>query len=275
MSIPPTKKRKREGGSANGAKLTKSIALKSSLKPSSSKPRPAKELPISKSTPDESLLDVEEDGAVLENNNDSNSSDDNDGDVSDTNGEASDSDGYDLDSDDEDGEDAADDEFPADLVNPPSNKRKRADPSVFATSMSKILSSHLTKNLRKDPILVRSKNITAKIDDSKLEAKAKHLMTRQKREALEKGRVKDVIPKDDVSGEGVKAVMEKEKVLRKIAQRGVIKLFNAVRAAQVKGEEARKDGKVKGTLGMDTRSKNVTEISKESFLDMISKAKDK
>ncbi|EWC48486.1 hypothetical protein DRE_07748 [Drechslerella stenobrocha 248] len=69
--------------------------------------------------------------------------------------------------------------------------------------------------------------------------------------------------------------MEREKALRKVAQRGVIKLFNAVRAAQVKGEEAARTNQLKGTLGIDRRGKNVTEISKESFLDMISKSKEK
>ncbi|KAK6498688.1 hypothetical protein TWF481_011266 [Arthrobotrys musiformis] len=277
MSVPPTKKRKVEGAAASGAKLTKSIPLKSSLKTPITKPKPTKKdrQPAQASTKD-TASDDEDDEEEISNNEesgdeDSDFSNDNDGDVSDTN-DQSDSSSYDL-SDDEGGGNGETDEFPAELVE--SKKRKRNDPTTFATSMSKILSSHLTTQARKDPILIRSKKTAHEISDQKLEAKAKRLISQQKREALEKGRVKDIIPKDDATGEEVKNVLEKEKALRKIAQRGVIKLFNAVRAAQVKGEEARKDGKLKGTLGIDTKNKNVTEISKESFLDMISKSKDK
>ncbi|EPS37713.1 hypothetical protein H072_8588 [Dactylellina haptotyla CBS 200.50] len=269
MSIPPTKKRKLGAAAAaasEGAKLTKSTSLKPSLKSSTSKPQSTR---ARRPPPPE---DDEEIQASSNSNDDSDHSVDNDGDVSDTNKSDAESSDYDLNSTDD--EDLEDDEFPTELLDTASaKKRKRSDPTAFATSMSKILGSHLTSAARKDPILVRSKQTAHKIDDQKLEAKAKRLLTQQKREALEKGRVKDIIPKDDASGEEVKAVMEKEKALRKIAQRGVIKLFNAVRAAQVKGEEARKDSKVKGTLGIDTRNKNVTEISKESFLDMISKSK--
>ncbi|KAK6523841.1 hypothetical protein TWF281_001809 [Arthrobotrys megalospora] len=271
MSIPPTKKRKLEGAPASGAKLTKSIPLKSSLKAPIPKPKPTrKDL-----QPDPASSDQEDEEEEVSNNEDSEDddedfSDDNDGDVSDTNNH-SDSSSYDL--SDGEGDNGETDEFPTELVE--SKKRKRNDPTTFATSMSKILSSHLTTQARKDPILIRSKKTAHEISDQKLEAKAKRLISQQKREALEKGRVKDIIPKDDVSGEEVKSVLEKEKALRKIAQRGVIKLFNAVRAAQVKGEEARREGKLKGTLGIDTKNKNVTEISKESFLDMISKSKEK
>ncbi|KAK6352570.1 hypothetical protein TWF730_009394 [Orbilia blumenaviensis] len=267
MSIPPTKKRKVEGAAASGAKLTKSIPLKPSLKSSISKPKPTKkELPPAAASSDE------DDDDKVSNNEDSEDdfSNASDGDVSDADNHT-DSSSYDL-SDDE-GDLGGTDEFPAELVE--SKKRKRNDPTTFATSMSKILSSHLTTQARKDPILIRSKKTAHDISDQKLEAKAKRLISQQKREALEKGRVKDIIPKDDATGEEVKSVLEKEKALRKIAQRGVIKLFNAVRAAQVKGEEARKEGKLKGTLGIDTKNKNVTEISKESFLDMISKSKEK
>ncbi|EGX52683.1 hypothetical protein AOL_s00007g466 [Orbilia oligospora ATCC 24927] len=270
MSIPATKKRKLEGAATSSAKLTKSIPLKSSLKASASKPNPTKKdrqpAPASSDEEDEEEISNNEDSG----DEDEEFSDDNDGDVSDANNH-SDSSSYDL-SDDEGGNGETD-EFPSELVE--SKKRKRNDPTTFATSMSKILSSHLTTQARKDPILIRSKKAAHDISDQKLEAKAKRLISQQKREALEKGRVKDIIPKDDATGEEVKNVLEKEKALRKIAQRGVIKLFNAVRAAQVKGEEARKDGKLKGTLGIDTKNKNVTEISKESFLDMISKSKEK
>jgi len=62
---------------------------------------------------------------------------------------------------------------------------------------------------------------------------------------------------------------EEEKRLRKIAQRGVIKLFNAVRAAQVKGEEAAREARKQGTVGVVNREEKVNEMSKQGFLDLI------
>ena len=58
--------------------------------------------------------------------------------------------------------------------------------------------------------------------------------------------------------------MEEERQLRKTAQRGVVKLFNAVRAAQMKGEEARKEG---GTG--KRRDERVGEMSKRGFLELV------
>ena len=60
-----------------------------------------------------------------------------------------------------------------------------------------------------------------------------------------------------------------EKRLRKVAQRGVVKLFNAVRAAQVQGEQTAKEEKRKGTIGMEHRQEKVNEMSKQGFLDLI------
>ncbi|KAI7709467.1 hypothetical protein KC353_g10333, partial [Hortaea werneckii] len=66
------------------------------------------------------------------------------------------------------------------------------------------------------------------------------------------------------------AVLEDEKRLKKTAQRGVVKLFNAVRAAQVKAEEAMKQAKSEGVVGMRQREERVNEMSKQGFLDLIS-----
>ncbi|KAF8425613.1 Rrp15p-domain-containing protein [Tirmania nivea] len=146
-------------------------------------------------------------------------------------------------------------------------RRKRNDPDVFATSMSKILNSHLTTKARSDPVLVRSKAKTQVIDESKLETKARRVLREQKRLELEKGRVRDVLPKGD--GMEVMRAVEREKQLRKIAQRGVVRMFNAVRAAQVKIEEAQVEVKKKGVIGVGNREQKVTEMSKQGFLDLI------
>lgn len=96
-------------------------------------------------------------------------------------------------------------------------KRKRNDPAVFSETMSKILSSHLTTKARKDPVLFRAKKFQENIDDSKLEAKARRVLKEEKRKELDKGRVKDVVPKTD---EAARKTLEHEKKLRKTAQRG-------------------------------------------------------
>ncbi|EPE34201.1 hypothetical protein GLAREA_07214 [Glarea lozoyensis ATCC 20868] len=141
-------------------------------------------------------------------------------------------------------------------------KRKRNDPEAFATSMSKILGAKLATSKRADPVLSRSQaaiETSKEITDQALEKKAKNKMKDDKRAALEKGRVKDVLGAStafdaangtaDLGQSSVQEVMEMEKRLRKTAQRGVVKLFNAVRAAQVKGEEAAREARVKGRCG--------------------------
>lgn len=148
-------------------------------------------------------------------------------------------------------------------------KKKRNDPEAFATSISKILGSGLSTTKRAEPILSRSKDAAdaaREVADSKLEARAKHKLRDEKRLAKEKGRVRDVLGLQD-SGVSTQAILEEEKRLRKTAQRGVVKLFNAVRAAQVKAEEAQ--AQVKGQVGIDKREEKVNEMTKQGFLDMI------
>ena len=70
---------------------------------------------------------------------------------------------------------------------------------------------------------------------------------------------------DAGDGVDVGAMMEEEKRLRKTAQRGVVKLFNAVRQAQVRGEEAAKTAK--GTRGR--REEKIGEMSKKGFLELV------
>lgn len=112
-------------------------------------------------------------------------------------------------------------------------KRKRHDPEAFSTSMSKILGSHLTTAARKDPVLVRAKQTAEHVDEGKLEARARRVLKDELRKEKEKGRVRDLVPKDDDEAAG--KTLEKEKVLMSIARSGVAKLYNAVRAAQGRG----------------------------------------
>ena len=165
---------------------------------------------------------------------------------------------------------------------------KRNDPQAFSTSLNAILSSKLTTAKRSDPVLSRNKPAQEaghELAESQLELKARRALRDQKKKEQDKGRVKDVLLGDrvadaavirdgeDDSGEarGVSAaqIAEQERKLRKTAQRGVVKLFNAVRAAQVKGEEAAREARQKGLVGQGRREEKVGEMSKKGFLDLI------
>jgi len=156
-------------------------------------------------------------------------------------------------------------------TNAPVRKRKRNDPDAFATSMSKILSSKLSTSKRIDPVLSRSKDAATaskKLNEARLEAKARGKLREEKKAILDRGRVKDILGLENADTSTAE-ILEEEKRLKKTAQRGVIKLFNAVRAAQVKGEEAAREARQKGLVGIGKREEKVTEMSKKGFLDMI------
>ncbi|KAL4737595.1 Rrp15p-domain-containing protein [Aspergillus similis] len=182
--------------------------------------------------------------------------------------------------DDSDADDDTDDDAHSDDSRPTSavGKRtvpKRNDPEAFSTSISKILATKLPTSARADPVLSRSRTvtqITTQIAEEKLDNAARAKLRAEKKEELDRGRVRDV---RGISTGQAGAVAEEEKRLRKIAQRGVVKLFNAVRAAQVRGEEAAKEERKKGTVGIGEREKAVNQVSKQGFLELISGKKGK
>ena len=157
------------------------------------------------------------------------------------------------------------------------SKSKRNDPNAFSTSLSKILSTKLATSKRADPVLARSAaahEASKAAVDNALEAKAKKQIRDEKRRALEKGRVKDVLiaTANDTTGEletSTGEILETERRLRKVAQRGVVKLFNAVRAAQVKAAETERDSRKTGVIGMSQREEKVNQMSKKGFLELI------
>ncbi|MCJ1445556.1 MAG: hypothetical protein MMC23_006061 [Stictis urceolatum] len=197
--------------------------------------------------------------------------------------------GNEGDSDEEEAiSDSASDEVLEDGSAPTQRKKtKRHDPSAFANSLSTILNSKLPTSKRADPILSRSRDAQTaahELAESKLEAKAKRKMRDEKRLATDKGRVKDVLlgdRNDQATATSIEQVMdgsetmsaadiaEQERRLRKTAQRGVVKLFNAVRAAQVKGEEAARLAREQGIVGDQKRKEKVGEMGRNAFLEMV------
>ncbi|KAL8902483.1 MAG: hypothetical protein Q9207_004681 [Kuettlingeria erythrocarpa] len=162
-------------------------------------------------------------------------------------------------------------------------KSKRNDPAAFSNSITSILASKLPTSTRTDPVLARSSSAHAAntaLRESALEKRARQQLRAEKKALMEKGRVKDVLLGTAVGGidggedgeeeEGkAEKTREDEKRLKKTAQRGVVKLFNAVRMAQVRGEEARKEALGKGIVGAKRREERVGEMSKKGFLELV------
>lgn len=231
-------------------------ALKSALKPTPKK-----------SVVDEDASESEDDDDDEDDNDDDEAEDEDDAieDLDDLDVE----DDEELDLDDDDME--LDDSDASSTDGAPTKKRKRNDPTAFATSMSKILASKLSTSKRSDPVLSRSVDAATaskELIDARLEAKARRQLHAEKRQALEKGRVKDVLGLE-TTNVSTAQIQEQERRLKKTAQRGVVKLFNAVRAAQVKGEQARAEARKEGVVGMSQREERASEMSKKGFLDLI------
>ncbi|CAO3591089.1 unnamed protein product [Absidia cylindrospora] len=130
---------------------------------------------------------------------------------------------------------------------------------AFSEAMTNILGSNLTGSARKQPILARSKGTERKIEDEKLEYKTRKMMAAEKKKAKDQGRI---IP-DYTS-------FEYEKRLRKVSTRGVVKLFNAIRTQQKVTEVAiEKASASSGTQIAKDKAKNVSTMSKSSFLDLL------
>lgn len=167
------------------------------------------------------------------------------------------------------------------------SKSKRNDPEAFSTSISKILGTKISGKNRADPVLARSSDARSRarqVLDEDLDRKARRKLREQKQRAMEKGRVRDVLVATNgtfsnvnpvtgqvmADGETTAAeVLATEKRLRKVAQRGVVQLFNAFRTAQVKAAEAERVARKQGVIGMDNKKDKVTEMSKKGFLDLI------
>ncbi|KAG1825849.1 CTLH/CRA C-terminal to lish motif domain-containing protein [Suillus subaureus] len=114
-------------------------------------------------------------------------------------------------------------------------KRRATEPSQFGATLQGLLDtiapSDLPLSLK--PSIARQKN------GAKLELKAHRVIQIEKKEKADKGRVRDVI-----GGWGG----ESERSLRKVAQRGVVKLFNTIQQSQVAAGVAAEQSKgLRGT----------------------------
>ncbi|KAG0662873.1 hypothetical protein C6P45_000956 [Maudiozyma exigua] len=198
----------------------------------------------------------------------------NESEVSDKNSDESADDNEAVDEQLEEEDEESDNDFPRKKKS--KNSKHDDGSNEFSSAMSAILSSHLKAYDRKDPIMARNKKVLKENESSKLEYKAKKALVAEKKKLLNKTRKTDIIPiASDVhhTGEEIREIIAKEARLRKIAQKGVVKLFNAILSTQV-----RTNKEVEDTMG-DVRNKSerrelITEVSKEKFLDLVKAAGD-
>ena len=140
---------------------------------------------------------------------------------------------------------------------------KADNPTAFASSMAGILSYKLTTTQRSNPILARSaaaKEAHSTLLDQKLEKKAKAEMKKEERRHEGAGDPLLVV----VEGQEVVANQQHEKELRKMAQRGVVKMFNAFNSVRERALEAQRMGGSKAK-----KEERATEMSKEGWLEFV------
>ncbi|KAI0307889.1 Rrp15p-domain-containing protein [Multifurca ochricompacta] len=109
-------------------------------------------------------------------------------------------------------------------------RRRATDPSNFGATLQSLLKTDAPSGL---PLSLKP-SVARKRNDEKLELKAKKFLKGEKKSNEEIGRIKDVI-----GGWGG----ESERTLRKVAQRGVVKLFNAIQQSQERVVAAEKETK--------------------------------
>ncbi|KAJ3273498.1 Molybdate-anion transporter [Terramyces sp. JEL0728] len=125
------------------------------------------------------------------------------------------------------------------------------------TKLSSVISKILETGAKTNrPVLSLKRKIEKDIDEEKLEERAKKLLTTDKKKEKDVGRI---IPDN--------SDLDYEKSLRKMATKGVVQLFNALRAAQKSVNEVENDGVLKN---VDV----VPSVSKETFIKALKQEKE-
>jgi len=156
-------------------------------------------------------------------------------------------------------------------------KHRATDPSNFGATLQTLLETDAPSGL---PLSLKP-SAARRRNEEKNELRAKKLLKGEKKSREQVGRIKDVI-----GGWGA----EGERTLRKVAQRGVVKLFNAIQQSQASAAVVEKElkdsrGSGKPTLpapSFDKKSKTrkgknkdnplgrgKESLDKDNFMDMI------
>lgn len=144
-------------------------------------------------------------------------------------------------SDEADSADEIDDMKPQKSRQTSKRKIRATGPAIFAANLQSLLDTETpsTLPLSLKPSVARKKN------DEKLEQRAKKALLIERKEKEDKNHISDVI-----GGWGT----EGERALRKVAQRGVVKLFNAIQQAQAQSEAVTEQKKSQRGTGKQTLS---------------------
>jgi len=150
---------------------------------------------------------------------------------------------------------------------------KRKHRATDSTRFGAALQSLLTTDTPSSNPLSLKPSISRKRNDEKLELKGKKVLLVERKEKEEMGRIRDVI-----GGWGG----ESERALRKVAQRGVVKLFNVIQQTQAASAAATDGlkalhGSGKPTLPaprIDSKAKGKKSKQKDNLLGRKDKAVD-
>ncbi|EIN14145.1 hypothetical protein PUNSTDRAFT_48975 [Punctularia strigosozonata HHB-11173 SS5] len=115
-------------------------------------------------------------------------------------------------------------------------KHRATDPSNFGATLQSLLDTNVASDL---PLSLKP-SVARKRNEQKLEQKAKRVLQIEKKEKEDNRRIRDVI-----GGWGG----ESERALRKVAQRGVVKLFNAIQQSQAAAAVAEEEAKASRGTG--------------------------
>ncbi|KAJ7169798.1 Rrp15p-domain-containing protein [Mycena filopes] len=141
-------------------------------------------------------------------------------------------------------------------------KIRASGTTTFGATLQSLLSTEApsTLPLSLKPSLGRKRN------DEKLELRAKKVLQVERKEKEDKGRIADVI-----GGWGG----ESERALRKVAQRGVVKLFNVIQQSQASASAAAEETKAARGSGKPTLPAPVIADKKGKKKDnMLGRAKE-
>lgn len=140
-------------------------------------------------------------------------------------------------------------------------KKKKPKKTTEAVDLGAAISSILGEKTKVDaaPILARRKGIERKLEDEKLEAKARAVLKKQRLARKDAAHVS--VP--DMS------FANYERQLKKAATKGVVQLFNAIHQHQVMKEKLAKEKLAAGAGKKAEVAAQIKQISKTSFLDML------
>ncbi|CAI2189351.1 7853_t:CDS:10, partial [Funneliformis geosporum] len=141
-------------------------------------------------------------------------------------------------------------------------KQSKNTTTSFAETMNKLLTVSAQPHCQESPILSRSKNIERRINEAKLEYRARRAINMEKKKLASKDRVKTNLTSIDY-----------ERKLRKLATSGVVQLFNAIRKSQKVTDDAVKaaggEAKLTSRDAKDATSIWCNKVGKKKFTSFI------